>query len=435
MHPIPVSPVTLRRFILGKAGLWPGRRWHGREGAAAAIEALGLLQIDPINVFARSHDLTLWGRVRAYQPAHLEAVAYGERRFFDYGELLCFFPMRDLPYMRSVMRRTVARPRVAARMAEHAEAVAFVRARIAENGPMANRDFEGTARVSSYRARKDTGLALYTLWLAGELMTYGRRSFDRLYGLASAIVPPEHDWEAGAAEADDYFARRVIGIMAAPTLTEWGTRTSIIVDRRLDAPERTRRFHALREAGAVVPIAVEGVKGPAGQRFIAAEDAADLEQVAMGGIPEAWKPLSPDAPPEAVFLAPLDMVSARGRALPLFNFAYTWDVYKPAHLRPYGYYTLPILLGDRLIGRIDPKLDRTTGVFAVNGLWFEAAAAPDASTAAAVSEASVLEAVGRALGSLARFSGARALDLAAVTAGWRRPLLKAAGASAKGVLV
>ena len=71
------------------------------------------------------------------------------------------------------------------------------------------------------------------------------------------------------------------------------------------------------------------------------------------------------------FLSPLDPVSARGRAKPLFGFDYVWEVYKPAELRSFGYYTMPILWGDRLVGRFDPKLDRSTGTLVINGLWLE----------------------------------------------------------------
>ena len=74
---------------------------------------------------------------------------------------------------------------------------------------------------------------------------------------------------------------------------------------------------------------------------------------------------------EVIFLAPLDQVSARGRAKVLFGFDYVWEVYKPAHLRKFGYYTMPILWGDQLVARFDSKLDRTTNTFIILGLWLE----------------------------------------------------------------
>lgn len=85
----------------------------------------------------------------------------------------------------------------------------------------------------------------------------------------------------------------------------------------------------------------------------------------------AWAPLETSTTEEVVFLAPLDHVSARGRAKVLFGFDYVWEVYKPEHQRKYGYYTLPVLWGDRLVARFDSKLDRAANTFVILGLWLE----------------------------------------------------------------
>ena len=96
-----------------------------------------------------------------------------------------------------------------------------------------------------------------------------------------------------------------------------------------------------------------------------------IEALEGGRIPAAWAPLETTTEEEATFLSPLDPVSARGRAKPLFGFDYVWEVYKPVEKRTFGYYTMPILWGDRLVGRFDPKLDRSTGTLVINGLWLE----------------------------------------------------------------
>src|SRR3970282_641485 len=96
-----------------------------------------------------------------------------------------------------------------------------------------------------------------------------------------------------------------------------------------------------------------------------------LRDLSAGRVPKAWTPLETTTTEEVVFLAPLDHVSARGRAKVLFGFDYVWEVYKPEHQRRFGYYTLPILWGDRLVARFDSKLDRTTNTFVILGLWLE----------------------------------------------------------------
>src|ERR687884_251647 len=95
-----ISKAIARRFVLGRQGLWPGRRVAGQAGVAQVIRQIGAVQIDPINVVARSHDIVLWGRVAGYQPEHLDTLLYQDRAFFDYGGGLMIYPIEELPYWR-----------------------------------------------------------------------------------------------------------------------------------------------------------------------------------------------------------------------------------------------------------------------------------------------------------------------------------------------
>ena len=115
---------------------------------------------------------------------------------------------------------------------------------------------------------------------------------------------------------------------------------------------------------------------------------------------------------EVVFLSPLDHVSARGRAKILFGFDYVWEVYKPEHQRKFGYYTLPILWGDRLVARFDSKLDRTTNTFVILGLWLEGKALGQ--------DEAFAEALARGFARFVTFLGASKLDAIAI----REPLLR-----------
>lgn len=105
MPAISISQQTARRFILGKQGLWPGRRWAGRAGTRAAARAVEHLQVDPLVIVARSHDLMLHSRVADYRPEHFEHLAYRRREFFDWGGWLAVRPMSELPYWRVLMHR------------------------------------------------------------------------------------------------------------------------------------------------------------------------------------------------------------------------------------------------------------------------------------------------------------------------------------------
>src|SRR5688572_11663742 len=98
-----MSNQTARRYLLGRQGLWPGRRFKGKEGAATAIRTLGKVQVDTVSAVARNHDLILWSRVIDYQPSHLDELIFKDRLFFDWGGVLHIYPMEDMPHLRTVM--------------------------------------------------------------------------------------------------------------------------------------------------------------------------------------------------------------------------------------------------------------------------------------------------------------------------------------------
>ncbi|MCB0033262.1 MAG: winged helix DNA-binding domain-containing protein, partial [Anaerolineales bacterium] len=147
-------------------------------------------------------------------------------------------------------------------------------------------------------------------------------------------------------------------------------------------------------------------------QYALSSDIEALHELMAGRIPQAWEPLGPTTTEEVVFLAPLDPVSARGRAKVVFGFNYVWEVYKPQDKRQYGYYVLPILWGDQLVGRFDSKYDRPNDTFVILGLWLE-------DEGLGKNEA-FAEALARGLGSFVRFLGASRLDIEAIN----EPLLR-----------
>ena len=176
-----------RRFILGCQGLWPGRRWVGRPGTRRALHQSGLVQVDPLNVVGRSHDLALHARVWDYRPEHLDHLLYKSREFFDYGGTLYVLPMGELPYWRVHMARRAAEEKQRAFAAEHKQLLESLREDISSRGPVANRDYAGRGQRTRFRSDKDTARALRHLWLTGELMTSATIT-DRLIELSRALV-------------------------------------------------------------------------------------------------------------------------------------------------------------------------------------------------------------------------------------------------------
>ncbi len=206
-----ISATVRRRFILGKQGLWPGRRWSGKQGVAEAICAIEAVQVDPVSVVAPSHDLVLWGRVDGYQAQFLDSLLYKERQFFDYGGGLFIYPIDELPYWRTVMERCKAETRWADFAQANQVLLGMVRQRIRAEGPLRKRDFEGNS-INSYRASKDTGLALYYLWLTGELMTHSRQGKERMYDFLENIAPAHLQRTAPREQAAQFFIQKAISL-------------------------------------------------------------------------------------------------------------------------------------------------------------------------------------------------------------------------------
>ena len=183
-----ISAEVHKRFILGKQGLWPGRCWQGKKGVEQAIRELGAVQIDPTTIVAPSQDLVLWGRVLDYRSAYLNDLLYKERKFFEYGGNLRIFPMAELPFWRIVMKRKGQEKRWVKFAQENKKLIADVKAWARRQGPVRNRDFGGK-QTKNYRSGKDSGVALYYLWLTGELIISRREGKERVYDLLEKLVP------------------------------------------------------------------------------------------------------------------------------------------------------------------------------------------------------------------------------------------------------
>jgi uncharacterized protein len=401
---------TARRFILGKQGLWPGRRFRGAQGTEQAMRDMEFLQLDPLQIIARSHDITLHSRVIDYNPGLWAKIAYEQRKFFDWGGWLAVRPMDELPYWRVVMRRERDHATRLTQMAsEHADAIVEMRAILQERGTVSNRDFKMATRTrtQSYRGRKDSALALYYLWRTGEVMTHHREKFERVYALTEAVAPQHLLYEGSEAETDRFLIKKEVAFAGL-------TRLKRVADAfargiPFDNGGTEHMVAAMLADGDLIEVQVEGWKQV---HYSLGSDVPLLEDLIAGRVPQAWAPLEKTTTDEVVFLAPLDPVSARGRARLLFGFDYVWEVYKPEHQRKYGYYTLPVLWGDRLVARFDSKLDRTTNTYIILGFWLE-------NDALGVDEAFAAALAG-GFARFVTFLGARKLDAAAI----REPLLR-----------
>jgi uncharacterized protein len=397
---VEISRQTARRFILGRQGLWPGRRWRGERGTEQAMRAMEHLQLDPLGIMARAQDLMLHSRVIDYRIDGWARLTYEKRRFFDWGGWLAVRPMDELPYWRNLMRRERENGHWREVEHEHHATIVEMRHALKERGTIANRDFTMASRkrTDSYRGRKDSAVALYYLWRVGEAMVHHRERFERVYAPTEAIAPRHLLDEATDAETDDFMRRKHVAFEGISPLT--GSYAMYEKDtRRAAIAWRDRAV----ENGELIEVLVDGWRGP---RWALASDREAIATVARGRVPRTWRALETTTDQEATFLAPLDPVSARKRAKLLFDFDYIWEVYTPAPKRRFGYYALPVLWGDRLVARFDGRLERQTSTFQILGLWLE--------DEALASDEAFADAFARGIERMRAFLGADRLDAGAV---------------------
>src|SRR5690606_5094980 len=280
-------------------------------------------------------------------------------------------------------------------------AIQEMRALLSRQPTVANRDFAmaGRTRTNDFRGRKDSSVALYYLWRTGEVMTHHRVNFERVYALTERVAPSHLVYESDEAEADRFLVRKEIGFLGL-------ARCKASSDAYSRGAPYTKKeaLAGLLDDGEVVEVKIEGWRGV---HYALADDVATLTELAAGRVPSAWAPLDTTTTEEAVFLAPLDPVSARGRAKVVFDFDYVWEVYKPAEKRQYGYYTLPVLWGDQLVARFDARLDRETNSLVVLGFWLEESASAD--------DAAFGQALARGFERFMTFLGATKVNAAAVS--------------------
>jgi uncharacterized protein YcaQ len=400
---ITISNQTARRFVLGKQGLWPGRRWRGKKGTAQAIRACEAVQLDPLNIFSRSQDIVLHSRVLDYKPEYLYQVAYKDREFFDYGGWLAMYPMSNLPYYRVHMERRKHHKRVEDFVLSNPELFEQVRRELRTHGPLGNRNFNGNAIAGNYRGRKDTALALYDMWLCGELMIHHREGFERVYDFRENIAPKEYDYVADEKEAEEFFFRQNISFLGLFRASVLKPALQYDLQHNYSRADVSNLITAGLESGKVQQVSIESGRDT---YLVLTENVPALESLEMGKLPKGWNPKGTTTLDEVTFLSPLDIVSARGRAKKLFDFEYVWEVYTPAPKRRWGYYVLPILYGDDLVARLDPKLDRTTMTLEIKGFWHE--------EDAPVKDIDFVNALAKGLVRFAKFVGAKQVILVAI---------------------
>ncbi len=344
-----ISLAEARRLMIHSQGLDDSTRPQtGMEGVAQLVEHLGYVQIDTIAVVQRAHHHTLWTRQPDYTPEVLDHLFDCHRAFEYWARAASILPMVDFRYYLPRMRSFAISKRTRAWRSENAALVEDVLTRIREEGPLCSADFASEGRRGPWWDWKPTKQALESLFNTGELMVAGRRSFQRLYDLPERVIPQHISTTEPASEELGHF-------MVRRALRNYGVATAGDINWRGRNPElTTAAIEDLVNAGNVIPVEIHEFPGEA--YYALAE-------------------LSTREPPRTNrlhLLSPFDNFTGhRERLLRLFGFDYRLECYLPAAQRRHGYFCLPLLWGERFVGRLDPKAERKQKRFIIRRLTFE----------------------------------------------------------------
>ncbi len=356
-----------RQFILAKQGLIGAYKFAWKEGALAYVRQAGCIQFDPVDVCGKNAELTLQSRVRGFRKSHLQDLLYKDRKLIDYVDKeLSIWPVEDWPYFSSYRDRSL-------RMSETFEGLQELKEEaleyINEHGPVSSdtlpiegeifwhssMHWSGNWHKKSAAARS----VLEQLYTDGTLIIHHKKGSRKYYDIASKYISADILSAENPCRNDEEFVMwRILRRIGAVGLL-WDKSSPALLGIHINAEQRKKYLAVLAEEGKIHSVMVEGVKTPF---YYLSSDEALMEMILDG---------SSDLKPRMSLMAPLDpLLWDKSLISALWDFQYSWEIYTPAEKRKYGYYTLPILFGDRFVGRIE-AVPGKDGILRVKGLWWE----------------------------------------------------------------
>ena len=361
-----MSAEFARRFLVARQLLAPARSLEGgRDAVLEVFRRFGSIQYDPIDVAGRTHDLMLHARVADYDPAWCDEL-YERREIFEaFNKGLSFVIASEFPWYRGRARSTTP-----TEIEENSEAGERVLERIRAEGPLSSLDFESERGPTTdwFGVQTNVVRAVLEAYSVTGVLGLARRDGNRrYYDLIERLLPA--DVLAVEIPLTAQLRHKLLSRYRTHGLLGVGGGGDIFGGigpakpdpRFLGFPGRTALREELVDSGELVPVEVENVRG---KRFVLRAEVELLER-------------PPEPLPTVAFLPPFDpLVWDRALLGSLFEFDYVWELFIPPEKRRWGWYVLPMLFGDRLVGRIEPRIDRAAGRVQVLALWWEDGFAP-----------------------------------------------------------
>ena len=363
-----ISREQARQFILLRQGLLGKHRFIGKEGAFQYIRQAGCIQYDPVDVCGKNAELTLQSRVKGFTKKALNDLLYRDRLLVDYSDKeLSIWPSEDWPFFSGYREKSMALGRTFAGSPELEEkAIGYIR----KNGPVSSDTLpiEGSVFWHSSmhwsghwdRESQAARSVLEQLYTDGALLIHHKSGSRKYYDLAEKYLPSSLLTAPNPCPDEaSYLCWRVRRRIGAVGLL-WNRRSDAWLGIDMTSEQRETAFRLLEQEGTVTAVQVEGIRFPL---YLLSVDLPLLNSVLSGQVQPAAR---------LEFLAPLDpMLWDRKLIEALWDYQYSWEIYTPVPKRRYGYYVLPMLCGNRFIGRIEPKADRKTKTLTVCNIWLE----------------------------------------------------------------
>ena len=404
-----LTPALARRLAITKQRLAGPRLAATPQGILDTVRDLGCLQLDPISAVARSHQLVLFSRIGRYDLADLDTVLWKDRSLFEYWAHVASIVLTEDYAIHHWMMRRHGRDgsawsfRTRAWVEKNRPLRRHILNELRRKGPQPSRYFEDKAAEGWYStgwtSGRNVNKMIDLLWLRGTLMVAGRQGLQKVWDLSERILPEwtprERLSEREVVRRSAQKAIRALGVATPQHIRQHFTRGRY--------PNLEQALASLEKEGTLERVEIGEWPG---RWFIHADDVPVVDRLENGD----WQP-------RTTLLSPFDnLMCDRKRTELLFEFEYRVEIYVPEPKRKYGYYVLPILHGDRFIGRIDPKMDRERGALVVNAVHAEPGAPMTRDTGRAVAQA---------VEELAGFLGASNIEInrQRVPPGWKRELL------------
>lgn len=359
MNPVVLTKKQARLFILQKQGLTGDYKFKGKEGVLKFIRQAGCIQYDPIDVCGKNAELVLQSRVEGFKKDMLFELLYSERKLIDYFDKnLSIMPADDWIYFERIREEYRRGVRGSKEINKVSEAIISI---IESNGPVCSKDIGMKEKVDWYWSNTNLSrAALEALYFRGDLIIHHKKGTIKYYALARDYLD-KHVLEAEEPFPDenDHLKWRILRRISAVGLL-WNKPSDAWLNiSNLNAKARSRAFEELMYERKITEVNVDGSPH---KFYCISEDIGEIKNILK----------APEIKYRTELIAPLDnMMWDRKLIKELFDFEYKWEIYTPESQRKYGYYVLPVLSGESLIGRTEIICDRKNSFLNIKKIWLE----------------------------------------------------------------